>query len=100
MTTFTERVLQIVREIEKGKVMTYKEVAMRASSSALSTGSGYAARAVGTIMKNNYEMTVPCHRVVRSDGHIGDYNRGGKEKKIELLKSEGVLIVDDKINLK
>ncbi len=93
MTTFTEKVLQIVRGIEKGKVMTYKEVAARA-------GVIGAARAVGTIMKNNYEMTVPCHRVVRSDGHIGDYNRGGKEKKIELLKSEGVLIVDDKINLK
>ena len=88
MITFTEKVLQIVREIEKGKVMTYKEVAARA-------GAAGAARAVGTIMKNNYDVTVPCHRVVRSDGHIGDYNRGGQEKKIELLKSEGVEIVKD-----
>ncbi len=93
MTNFKEKVLQIVREIEKGKVMTYKEVAMRA-------GAAGAARAVGTIMKNNYDATVPCHRVVRSDGHIGDYNRGGREKKIELLKSEGVLIIDNKVKLR
>ncbi len=95
MTTFTERVLQIVRAIEKGKVMTYKEVAILASKSMAQIGGGAAARAVGTIMKNNYDTTVPCHRVVRSDGHIGDYNRGGRAKKIELLKSEGVEIVKD-----
>ena len=88
--TFKEKVLQIVREIEKGKVMTYKEVAMRA-------GAPEASRAVGTIMKNNYDVTVPCHRVERSDGHIGDYNRGGREKKIELLKSEGAVIINYRI---
>ena len=89
-TVFAEKVLQIVREIEKGKVLTYKEVAARA-------GVIGAARVVGTIMKNNYDNTVPCHRVVRSDGQIGEYNRGGREKKIELLKSEGASIVNNKI---
>ena len=104
MISFKEKVLQIVREIEKGKVMTYKNVAMRArtqadgietSGSSRTVEKYTAARAVGTIMKSNYDLTVPCHRVIRSDGHIGDYNRGGKEKKIELLKSEGVEIVKD-----
>jgi O6-methylguanine-DNA--protein-cysteine methyltransferase len=40
-------------------------------------------------MKNNFDKTVPCHRVIRSDGKIGDYNRGGSEKKLKLLISEG-----------
>ena len=91
--SFTETVLQIVREIEKGKVLTYKEVAILA-------GIIGASRAVGTIMKNNYDNAVPCYRVIRSDGNIGDYNRGGREKKIELLKSEGVSIVNNKIKLR
>jgi O6-methylguanine-DNA--protein-cysteine methyltransferase len=41
-------------------------------------------------MKNNYDPTVPCHRVIRSDGKIGAYNRGGPAKKRALLKAEGV----------
>lgn len=48
-----------------------------------------AARAVGTVMKRNYDPSVPCHRVVRSDGRIGAYNRGGEEAKRELLRAEG-----------
>lgn len=82
--TFKEKVLDIVRKIPKGKVMTYKEVAMRA-------GGPMAARAVGNFMKGNYDKTVPCHRVVRSDGKVGDYNRGGSRAKIALLKKEGAL---------
>jgi O-6-methylguanine DNA methyltransferase len=87
---FKEKVLDIVRLTPKGKVMSYKEVAMRANSAG-------ASRAVGTIMKNNYDKTVPCHRVVRSDGVVGNYNRGGKEKKIKLLKSEGVKFIGDRV---
>lgn len=97
MISFKEKVLQIVREIEIGKVMTYKDVAIRAHGFVLQAVGRSAARAVGTIMKNNYDVTVPCHRVVRSDWHIGDYNRGGKNKKIELLESEGVNILNGKV---
>lgn len=82
---FKVRVLQVVREIQSGKVLTYSEVAMRA-------GRPRASRAVGTIMKNNYDPTVPCHRVVRSDGAVGEYNRGGSAEKIRLLISEGVSV--------
>lgn len=89
---FKERVLQVVREIKKGQTMSYKEVAMRAHAFG-------AARAVGTVMRNNFDKTVPCHRVVCSDGSIGQYNRGGKEKKIEILKSEGVIFVGSKVVL-
>ncbi len=50
-----------------------------------------AARAVGTIMKNNFDPTVPCHRVVRADGRVGDYNRGGARAKMRLLEKEGAI---------
>ena len=80
---FTERVRDVVRGIKKGHVLTYGQVAEL-------SGAKGAARAVGTIMKNNYDKTVPCHRVIRSDGTIGEYNRGGPDKKMKLLKSESV----------
>mgnify|MGYP003430791819 FL=1 len=79
--TFTEKVLDIVRKIPKGRTMTYKDVAKMA-------GSPRASRAVGSIMKANYLPDVPCHRVVMSSGNPGEYNRGGVNAKIELLKSE------------
>lgn len=84
LSLFTERVLNIVSSIKRGQTMTYKEVAGRA-------GSLGAARAVGSIMKANYRPGVPCHRVIRSDGIIGEYNRGGPREKYKKLKKEGAL---------
>lgn len=80
---FADKVRDAVRGIKKGTTLSYKEVALRA-------GAPGASRAVGTVMKHNFDPTVPCHRVVRSDGIIGEYNRGGSSKKIKLLKDEGV----------
>ncbi len=82
MNLFTQKVFAVVRKIPKGKTLTYKEVARRA-------GRPNAYRAVGNIMKTNFDPRIPCHRVVRSDGLPGGYNRG-KERKIELLQDEGV----------
>ena len=84
MKTFVEKVRDIVRRIPKGKSMTYKEVAAKA-------GNPQAARAVGAIMRTNYDPTIPCHRVVKSDGSLGSYNRGGSLKKHALLRREGAL---------
>jgi O-6-methylguanine DNA methyltransferase len=81
---FKERVLAIVRKIPKGSVMTYRQVAAQA-------GSPGAARAVGTIMAHNFDPTVPCHRVIKSDGSVGQYNRGGSRAKTQLLIAEGAL---------
>ncbi|HSE56653.1 MAG TPA: MGMT family protein [Candidatus Paceibacterota bacterium] len=81
---FKERVLAIVAKIPKGKTLTYGQVAALA-------GSPNAARAVGTIMKSNYLPHVPCHRVIRADGKIGDYNRGGAAAKEALLRKEKAL---------
>lgn len=71
----------MVRCIPRGKILTYKQVAAKA-------GNVMAARAVGNIMARNLDPNVPCHRVVRSDGRIGDYNRGGPARKIELILME------------
>lgn len=82
MTQFQDKVRAVVRQIPKGIVMTYKEVAYAA-------GKPGAARAVANTMAANYDETVPCHRVIRSDGGLGGYNRGGTEKKRSILESEG-----------
>ena len=84
MKTFREKVLMIVKKIPKGGSMTYKEVATKA-------GNSKAARAVGAIMRTNYDPDIPCHRVVRSDGSLGSYNRGGKRRKHAILSAEGAL---------
>jgi len=80
---FKEKVLQIVSGIPKGEAMTYKQVASEA-------GCRKAYRVVGNILKNNEDQRIPCHRVIRSDGSIGGYNKG-KEKKKALLEKEGFL---------
>ncbi len=80
---FKEKVIEIVKNIPKGKVLTYGKVAEM-------SGARGAGRAVGTIMKNNSDKNIPCHRVVRSDGKIGEYNfLQGKSKK-EILEKEGI----------
>lgn len=82
--SFSEKVLDVVRKIPKGKTLTYKDVATKA-------GSPGASRAVGTIIAHNFRKDVPCHRVIRSDGKIGAYNRGGTKAKTNLLRTEGAL---------
>lgn len=83
MKTFKEKVFEIVRKIPKGKTLAYKEVARKA-------GSSNAYRAVGNIISKNYDPKIPCHRVIRSDGGMGGYNRGIKNK-IKILKKEKFL---------
>jgi len=80
---FYEKVYKIVKQIPKGSVLTYKQVAQKA-------GRPRAYRAVGNILNNNFDPRIPCHRVVRSDGKPGGYNRGVKQKA-KLLKQEGAI---------
>ena len=84
MTKFQDEVRKVVRQIPKGQVLTYKQVAYAA-------GKPGAARAVANTMANNYDETVPCHRVMRSDGSLGGYNRGGIEKKRSILIAEAYI---------
>lgn len=83
MASFREKVLSVVAGIPRGKTMTYAEVARRA-------GSPKASRAVGSILRRNFDPRVPCHRVIRSDGSLGRYNRGTSEKE-RLLREEGAI---------
>lgn len=85
MDSFTDRVRAIVRTIPKGEVRTYKEVAEQA-------GNPRAARAVARIMAANYDPEIPCHRVIRSDGTLAGYNRGGTKMKRAILEAEGVTL--------
>lgn len=84
---FERRVLEQLRQIPRGQVRTYREIA-----SAL--GHPSASRAVGNACaKNPVPLIIPCHRVVRSDGGLGGYSlRGGPALKRELLKEEGARI--------
>lgn len=79
--SFADKVYALVRGIPSGVTMTYKEVAVKA-------GSPKAYRAVGNILNKNFDPSIPCHRVIRSDGTAGGYNRGS-ERKRDILHKEG-----------
>lgn len=80
---FSKKVFQIVSKIPKGTTLTYKQVAEKA-------GRPKAYRAVGNILNKNHNLEIPCHRVIRSDGQTGGYNRGADKKK-RILKLEGAI---------
>ncbi len=81
MTVFSGKVYAVVKRIPMGEVLTYKQVAEKA-------GRPKAYRAVGNILNKNHDPSIPCHRVIRSDGSMGGYNRGAKKKR-EILQREG-----------
>ena len=80
---FKKRVFEIVSKIKSGDTMSYKEVAMLA-------GSPKAYRAVGNILNTNFDPLIPCHRVLRSDGKIGGYNRGVELKREILIRERNL----------
>ncbi len=92
--SFRERVYAVVRTIPKGSCLTYGDVARRA-------GSPRAARAVGTVLARNTDPTVPCHRVIQSDGTVGGYrgSRAGGWMKAELLRAEGCRFERNRVSL-
>jgi len=83
MTNFRQAVYSIVKKIPKGETLTYKQVAEK-------IGNPRACRAVGQALKKNYSPDIPCHRVIKSDGKLGGYNRGVELKK-KILNKEGAL---------
>ena len=84
-TPFQILVWKEIAKIPYGKTKTYKELA-------IAIGKPKSARAVANACrKNPYAPTIPCHRVIRSDGKLGGYSgKGGINTKIELLKQEGI----------
>jgi O-6-methylguanine DNA methyltransferase len=91
--TFKEKIYELAKQIPKGKVATYGQLAKMA-------GAPGAARAVGMCMSTNKTPEIiPCHRVVASNGKLTGYAFGGVNKKKEILEKEGVKFVGDKIDL-
>jgi O-6-methylguanine DNA methyltransferase len=88
LKSFRERVFEIVSRIPSGKTYTYGEVAHKA-------GNKKAARAVGALLKTNYDPRIPCHRVIKKDGSLGGYNRGVERNKC-LLEEEALLVTRSK----
>ena len=84
-TPFQLKVWNYLKKIPKGKVKTYAQVAK-------AVGKPKAVRAVANaIGKNPYPPSIPCHRVIRSNGGLGGYSgSGGIKQKLKLLRSEKI----------
>ena len=93
-STFREKIYTLTRQIPKGKVATYGQLAKMA-------GSPGAGRAVGMIMKTNPNAPhTPCHRVVAYNGRLTGYSGGnGVSTKKQMLLSEGVSFNGDAVDL-
>jgi O-6-methylguanine DNA methyltransferase len=84
LTPFAQAVLRKTLEIPRGQVRPYGWIARE-------IGEPAAVRAVGTALAHNpIPYFIPCHRVIRSDGVIGNYSGGGPEAKRNILTLEGV----------
>jgi O-6-methylguanine DNA methyltransferase len=84
VTEFERAVLLKAVEIPRGEIRTYGWIAAQ-------IGHPAAVRAVGSALrKNPVPVLIPCHRVVRSDGHVGDYALGGSDAKRTMLAAEGI----------
>jgi methylated-DNA-[protein]-cysteine S-methyltransferase len=89
--TFSQRVWDVTRRIPAGRVATYGDLAAELNSRGC--------RAVGNALRlNPHAPTVPCHRVVGSDGRLTGY-AGGLPAKRRLLQKEGVRVVGDRVDL-
>lgn len=87
-SNFKQRVLDIVKDIKKGEVKTYKEIARLA-------GKPKAFRTVANILAKNRDLQIPCYRVIRNDHTVGGYLGSYKNawQKLALLLKEGIVAV-------
>ena len=88
--SFNDQVFDALKRIPKGKITTYKKIAEFIRSPK-------AYRAVGTTLsKNQCLVKIPCHRVVKSNGQVGGYVKGIKQKVV-LLNREGIKVVGGRV---
>ena len=90
----TKRIYEAVKKIPKGHVATYGQIAEMAGNPRMS-------RAVGNALhKNPDPLHIPCFRVVNSKGELaGAFAFGGEKAQEELLRADGVEVVDGKVDL-
>lgn len=88
VATFREQVLEVVRSVPYGKVVSYGQVAEM-------VGAPHSARQVGAVLYGlrDEDGEVPWHRVVNASGGISTYKVGHGELQVALLKAEGVAFV-------
>lgn len=86
---FAARVRSVVRRIPRGRVATYGDVAKIA-------GRPRAHRAVGNIMRNCQDTSIPCHRVIAAGGKLGGFG-GDLHRKRDLLVQEGLVVVNGRV---
>ncbi len=86
---FASRVRSVVRRIPHGRVATYGDIAAAA-------GRPRAHRAVGNIMRETRDSSVPCHRVIAAGGKLGGYGRDLFAKRA-LLLAEGVVVAGGRV---
>lgn len=90
-----EKIYDVVRQIPKGQVASYGQIARLAGNSRWSRVVGFA------LHVNPKEGEIPCHRVVTKDGSVSEaFAFGGKNRQVELLKTEGVKFIDGKVDMK
>lgn len=91
---FYEKVYDVVKQIPRGKVATYGQVAKLC-------GNIHWCRAVGTALhKNPDPNSIPCHRVVNYRGELAKaYAFGGAIEQKRKLEMEGVCVVNDRVDL-
>ena len=89
LTAHQIKVYQLLSKVPKGKITTYGDIARALGNNG--------SRAVGnSLNKNPFAPTIPCHRVVLSDGRVGGY-AGGLEMKLKLLSEEGIVVENGKV---
>lgn len=91
---FKDRIYELTKQIPRGCVATYGQLAQLA-------GKSKAARAVGAFMRTNPNAPyTPCHRVVATDGSLTGYSgAGGISTKRKMLEEEGVIFKKNKVDL-
>src|ERR1035437_7467485 len=92
--SFKDKIYELTRQIPKGKVATYGQLAKLA-------GNPSSSRAVGAFMRTNPDApATPCHRVVAADGSLTGYSGvGGINGKKKMLIVEGVKFKKEKVDL-
>lgn len=90
MTEFQNKCYKVLKQVPKNKITTYKDLAK-------AIGHPKAYRAVGTAMnKNPFAPKVPCHRVINSNGELGQFAFGQEAKQV-LLQKEGLIVKSGKV---
>ncbi|MBR2208201.1 MAG: MGMT family protein [Synergistaceae bacterium] len=94
MLNFEEKIFEAVKQIPRGRVATYGQIAELLGDKKL-------ARAVGNVLhKNKNQFDVPCYRVVNAKGELSSaYAFGGASEQEKLLRSDGVEVANGKVDL-